>query len=76
MIGHRQQRILAVLADHPAGLAAENLLAALASCSPRAERHRMIMSIHALAAGGWISIAGKRCVPSALVASVRMPTAA
>jgi hypothetical protein len=71
MIGHRQRRILSVLAAHPGGLCAENLLAALSSCSPRAERHRMIMSLHALAAGGWISIAGK-LVPSALVSPARV----
>jgi hypothetical protein len=55
MIGHRQQRI-----QHPAGLAAENLLAALSSSSPPYERHKMLQAIHTLEAGGRVSIAGKR----------------
>jgi hypothetical protein len=73
MIGHRQQRILAVLAEHPAGLAAENLLAALSSSSPPNERHKMLQAIHALEAGGRVSIAGKRRrgeIAGALVSSV------
>jgi hypothetical protein len=61
MIGHRQQRILAVLAGHPAGLVAENLLAAVCpSNSPPRERQRMLRAVHALAAAGQVSIVGKK----------------
>jgi Fe2+ or Zn2+ uptake regulation protein len=76
MIGRQQKRILDVLAAHPGGLCAENLLAALASRSPQAQRLRMIMAITTLKTGGAITIAGGRCVPSALIAPVRLPAAA
>jgi Fe2+ or Zn2+ uptake regulation protein len=57
---HRQERILAILAEHPAGLAAENLLAAVCPRGSRAERIRMLRTLRRLEEGGRLSIEGRR----------------
>jgi hypothetical protein len=58
--GHRQERILAALAAHPSGLAAENLLAAVCPPGSQVERHRMLRTLNALEQGGKLSIEGRR----------------
>jgi hypothetical protein len=46
--GHRQLAIMAVLAEHPAGLAAENLLKAVSPPGSRVERQRTLRALYAL----------------------------
>ena len=67
----RRERLLAELADHPAGLACENLLAAV--CRP-GERELMLSTLRQLRAAGVISITGKSAqnrISGALIQLVR-----
>jgi hypothetical protein len=59
MAGHRAERILTVLANHPAGLVTESLLAAMGSRGG-AERQLMLRALRALEAGGRLSIESKK----------------
>jgi hypothetical protein len=55
----RPARILAVLADHPGGLAAENLLREADRPTGPGERALMLRAIGMLAAAGRVTIRGK-----------------
>jgi hypothetical protein len=66
-----RERLLAELADHPAGLACENLLTTV--CQP-GERQLMLSTLRHLRAAGVVSITGKSAqnrISGALIQLVR-----
>jgi hypothetical protein len=63
----RRERLLTILAEHPAGLAGENLLT---QAGPAAERELLLRTLRRAEAAGEVTItgqAGSNCIASALI---------